>query len=254
MSEPADPAWPVPEGACAVFGPEYVEVYEVTHSNRGKSWHREALDITSRIRERCPGAASLLDVACGGGTHLRVFASEFDWVAGVEPGAAMRALAERRMPGVPIHDADMRDFRLATTFDAVTCLFVAINCLETVADLRAAIASMAYHLNPGGVLVIEPWWFPDRFLDGYVGGDLVREDDRTVARVSRSTREGRATRMEERWLIGDGSGIREVTQVTLLTMFTEAEYVDAFTDAGCTVEYEEGWLTGRGLFLGIRKG
>jgi SAM-dependent methyltransferase len=237
-----------------MFGPEYLEVYEVTHSNRGKSWPDEALDITTRIRQRCPGATSLLDVACGGGLHLRTFAAKFDRVAGLEPGADMRRLAAQRVPGVPLHDADMRDFRLHTTFDAVTCLFVAINCLETEADLRAAVASMARHLTPGGVLVIEPWWFPERFLDGYVGGDLLREESRTIARVSRSTREGRATRMEERWLIGDDSGIREVSQVTMLTMYTRAEYEQAFAAAGCSVHYEEGWLTGRGLFLGVRAG
>ncbi|MGW5666937.1 class I SAM-dependent methyltransferase [Micromonospora sp. NPDC003776] len=237
-----------------MFGPEYLEVYEVTHSNRGKSWHDEAIDIASQIRQRRPDASSLLDVACGGGLHLQTFAAEFDRVAGVEPGPDMRRLAQHRMPTVPLHDADMRDFRLDTTFDAVTCLFVAINCLETVADLRAAVSSMAHHLTPGGVLVVEPWWFPERFLDGYVGGDLVREDGRTIARVSRSTRQGRATRMEERWLIGDDSGIREVSQVTMLTMFTRAEYEDAFAGAGCSVQYEEGWLTGRGLFVGVRTG
>ena len=128
----------------------------------------------------------------------------------------------------------MRDFQLDTSYDAVTCLFVAINCLETVADLRSAIAAMARQLVPGGVLVVEPWWFPERFLDGYVGGDLVREEGRTIARVSRSTREGRATRMEERWMIGDATGIHEFTEVTMLTMFTRAEYEAAFTDAGCT--------------------
>jgi SAM-dependent methyltransferase len=237
-----------------MYGPEYLEVYEVTHSNRGKSWPDEALDITTRIRERCPHATSLLDVACGGGPHLQTFATKFDRVAGLEPGVDMRTLARRRLPDVLLHDADMRDFRLPDTFDAVTCLFAAINCLTTVADLRAAVASMAHHLTPGGVLVIEPWWFPERFLDGYIAGDLVREGGRTIARVSRSTREGRATRMEERWLIGDDGGIREVSEVTMLTMFTRGEYEEAFAAAGCTVAYEEGWLTGRGIFLGVRAG
>jgi N-dimethyltransferase len=235
-----------------MFGPEYADVYEVTHRSRGKSWQAEALDIADRVRERCPGATSLLDVACGPGTHLETFAKAFGRVAGIEPAPAMREVAERRLPGVPIHVEDMRDFRLDATFDAVTCLFVAINCLETVADLRAAIASMARHLVPGGVLVIEPWWFPEKFIDGYVGGDLVQDNGRTIARVSHSIRHGNATRMEERWLVGDASGIHDVTEVTMLTMFTEAEYADAYTEAGCTVEYHEGWLTGRGLFIGVR--
>lgn len=236
-----------------MYGPEYLDVYEVTHRNRGKSWHDEAVDISARIRERCADATSLLDVACGAGTHLQTFVTQFDRVAGIEPGVAMRKLAQQRMPDVPLYEGDMRDLRLDTTFDAVTCLFCAISCMTTVADMRAAVASMARQLNPGGVLAIEPWWFPERFLDGWVGGDLVAEDGRrTLARVSRSTLEGRATRMEERWLIGDETGFKEVRHVTMLTLFTRDEYERAFLDAGCTVEFVEEWLTGRGLFLGVR--
>jgi hypothetical protein len=60
--------------------------------------------------------------------------------------------------------------------------------------------------------------------------------------------------MEERWLVGDASGIREFSQVGLLTMFTREEYDAAFADAGCAAAYVEGWLTGRGLFVATRTG
>jgi dTDP-4-amino-2,4-dideoxy-beta-L-xylose N-methyltransferase len=236
-----------------MFGPDHADVYETAYRSRGKDWAAEAIDVVARIRQARPQTASLLDVGCGTGAHLETFAAAFARVEGLELAPAMLTLARRRLPAVPVHGADMRDFRLGTTFDAVTCLFTAINFLPAVADMRRAIAGMVRHLSPGGVLVVEPWWFPDRFIDGYVGGDLAREGGRTVARVSRSTREGRVTRMQERWLIGDATGIREFEQVGLLTMFTLEEYLTAYRDAGCDVEYVDGWLTGRGLFVGRRR-
>ncbi|MFD0395274.1 hypothetical protein ACFQ3Z_36330 [Streptomyces nogalater] len=144
----------------------------------------------------------------------------------------------------------MRDFALSGRFDAVVCLFCSIGYLETVADMRAAVRTMAAHLVPGGVLVVEPWWFPERFLEGYVAGDLARGEGRTVARVSHSTRQGRRTRMEVRFLVGEATGIREFTEIDLLTLFTREEYLAAFEDAGCPAEFLDDGLTGRGCSSG----
>jgi len=234
------------------FGAQHAEVYELTYRARGKDWASEAADVTRRIRARRPGANSLLDVACGTGAHLATFQSLFEHVEGLELAPAMRDRAVRRLPTVRIHPGDMRDFELGRRFDAVTCLFTSIAYLPTVAEMRAAIASMARHLVPGGVLVMEPWWFPETFIDGYVGGDLVRDNGRTVARVSHSTKQGRATRMEVRWVVGEPTGIREFTEFEVMTLFSRDEFEAAFTDAGCEVTYQDGWLTGRGLFTAVR--
>ena len=236
-----------------VFGPQHADVYEATYRGRGKDWEGEAADVARVIRELRPGALSLLDVGCGTGAHLETFHKAFAAVEGVEIAEPMRERARRRLPGVTVHDADMRQLSLGRTFDAVTCLFTAINFLSGVEDMRAAVASMARHLAPGGVLVVEPWWFPETFIDGYVGGDLVRDDGRVVARVSRSVRQGNATRMEERWVVADASGFHTFDEVGFLALFAREDYVAAFEAAGCSVEYRDGWLTGRGLFVGVKR-
>ncbi|OLT29949.1 SAM-dependent methyltransferase [Nocardiopsis sp. CNR-923] len=235
------------------FGPEHADVYETMYRARGKSWEAEAADVVRRIRELSPGASSLLDVGCGTGAHLAVFAEDVERAEGLEFSAAMRERARRRLPSVPVHDGDMRGFRLGRAFDAVTCLFTAVNYVDGVAGLDAAVRSMADHLEPGGVLVLEPWWFPERFIDGHVGGDVVTEGGLTIARVSHSTLAGRATRLEAHWVVADASGIRRFTEVEFLMLFDEAEYRAAFDAAGCDVEYHPGWLTGRGLFVGVRR-
>lgn len=236
-----------------MFGPDHADVYEVTYRSRGKDWATEAHDITERVRGLQPDAGSLLDVACGTGAHLDTFRTCFDDVEGVEVAPAMRERAERRLPGVPIHDDDMRFFDLGRSFDVVTCLCTAVGYLDTVEQMRDAVRCMADHLTAGGVLVIEPWWLPEKFIDGYVGSDLVHDGDRTLARVSHTRRHGRAAHMEVRWLVGDPTGLRSFTITEVFTLFTRDEYSAAFEDAGCAVEYHAGWLTGRGIFIGLRR-
>jgi len=235
------------------FGLEHAEVYEVTYRNRGKDWPAEARDVARQVRRRRPGARSLLDVGCGTGAHLAAFRRCFEHVEGLELAPAMRERAERRLPGVPIHQGDMRDFDLGRSFDVVTCLFTAISYLDTVEMMRAAVRCMANHLLPGGVLAVEPWWLPEKYIDGYVGSDLVHDGDRVVARVSHTQRRGRAAHMEEQWLVADPSGIRAFTITQVSTLFMRDEYLAAFEDAGCAVDYLEGWSTGRGIFVGVRQ-
>lgn len=235
------------------FGVEHAEVYERTYRNRGKDWAHEARDVAARIRDLRPDARSLLDVGCGTGLHLEAFRTAFEHVEGLEIAPAMRERAKRRLPGVEIHDGDMRDFALGRTFDAVTSLFTPIGYAESVDEMRSAVGCMAAHLPIGGVLAIEPWWLAEVYLDGYVGSDLVRDDGRVIARVSHTQKVGRTAHMTEGWLVGDESGVREFTVTQSFTLFRRAEIEAAFAAAGCTVEYHEPWLTGRGLFVGVRR-
>ncbi|MER8048065.1 class I SAM-dependent methyltransferase [Streptomyces sp. NPDC094032] len=235
-----------------MFGHDLADVYELVYRSRGKDWAAEATETARLIRDRLPGADSVLDVACGTGAHLETLAGHFTHAEGLELSPAMLERAADRLSGVPLHQGDMRDFDLGRTFDAVVCLFTAIGYLPTLPDMRAAVATMARHLRPGGVLVVEPWWFPERFLDGYVAGDLASDERRTVARISHSTRRGRTTRMEVRFVVGEVGGIREFTEIDLLTLFTREEYLTAFADAGCPAEYLSPEWTARGLFVARR--
>lgn len=237
------------------YSRDHAEVYDFIFRNRdrGKDWGAEADDITGLVRQRFPAADSLLDVACGTGGHLETFAKRFRETAGVELSRPMVDIARERLPGVPIHVADLRDFRLGRRFDAVTCLFCPIGYMRDTDELDGAIARMAEHLVPGGVLVVEPWWFPDRFIEGYANGDIAREPGRVVARVTRTERSERASRLEVRFVVADATGIRTFTVTEAVSLFTREEYESAFHRAGCTVEYLDGRLGARGLFVAVRQ-
>lgn len=242
------------------YGPEHAELYDLVFHSRGKDYVAEADAVTALVRDRRPAAASLLDVACGTGAHLARFAERFDEAVGVELERPMIEVASGRLPGVAVYQGDMRDFDLGRTFDAVICLGNAVSCMLSTADLDTAVARMAAHLETGGVLVAEPWWFPANFIDGYVGGHLVRQDGRVITRMTHSVREGDTTRMEIRFLIADADGFREINETLVTSLFTPEEYAAAFERAGCAVEFvdtplqlADGRPNAPGLFVGIRK-
>ncbi|MGC5033507.1 class I SAM-dependent methyltransferase [Micromonospora sp. DT229] len=240
------------------YGVEHAELYDIDFPDRGKNLRAEAETVARLIHHHRPQASSVLDVACGTGTHLEVLRETFDHVEGVEYAPAMRKIAERRLPGVTIHPDDMREFRLGHTFDAVVCLGNAIACTASVAELRIAIERMVDHMKPGGVLIVEPFWFPENFIEGYVRGHLAVEEQRVVARITHSRREGDRAHLEIKFVIAEPSGIRDVREVLDIALFTHAEYVDAITRTGCSAELVPGLALDRGrpnapgLYLGIR--
>jgi ubiquinone/menaquinone biosynthesis C-methylase UbiE len=223
------------------------DLYDILYQDR-KDYRAETELVAGLIRSRKPAAASLLDVACGTGIHLQAFGELFDRVEGVDLAEPMIAVARQRLPGVPVHHGDMRELALDRQFDAVVCMFSSIGYLRTVSDLDKALSGMARHLSPGGVVVIEPWYFPDTFLDGYVSGHAVTKDNRAISRVSHSTRDGNTTRMEIHYVVAEeSSGVRHRSEIDLLTLFSRAEYEAAFTKAGLRPEFVE--ITGKPGFL-----
>lgn len=252
---------PTPEGGnggplppSAVYGQDVSEVYDLFYRGRGQDFAAEAAVVAETVRSRRPDANSLLDVACGTGEHLRWLATHFDEVAGLEMSPAMCALARGKRPRTPVHQGDMRGFDLGRAFDAVCCLTSSLGYMSGVDELDAAVAAMARHLVPGGVLVIDPWWSPGTFLDGHIAHDVVRTDTRTVARLSHSRRDGDSVRHEAHYLVADATGIRHFTHTQPLTLFTRAQYLAALEHAGCAAEHVEyaTHFTARGLFVAVR--
>jgi SAM-dependent methyltransferase len=237
----------------AAFDSRYARIYDLIYQGRGKDYAAEAAEIAGLIRLRRGATATLLDVACGTGLHLRSFADLFDHVEGAELSEDMLAIARRRLPDVPLHIGDMRSLDLGRTFDAVTCLFAAVGHMRDTGELDTAIGRLAAHVVAGGVVVVEPWWFPDNFVPGYIGGDIVTAEGSTIARVSHTTERDKVTSMEVHYVVAEAeTGARHFTNTVVNTLFTHEEYENAFLKAGCSVDYDESGPSGRGRFVAVR--
>ena len=230
------------------------ELYDRLYQDR-KDYEGEAVRVADLIREHKQDAVTLLDVACGTGLHLAAFAKCFDEVAGVDLSAWMADLASERLAGVPVHQGDMRTFDLGRTFDSVVCMFSSIGYLRTTEDLDSAVRAMTRHLADDGVLAIEPWYFPETFLPGFVSTHALKDGHQGISRVSHSTQEDNVTRMEIHYVIADAdAGVQHRSEVDHLTLFSREEYENAFRSGGLTVEYVETGLGRPGFFVGTRTG
>ena len=74
-------------------------VHDLLYESAGKNYELEADELHALIRARRPGAASLLDVACGTGAHLEHLHRHYE-VAGVDMSRSMLEVARNRLPGV----------------------------------------------------------------------------------------------------------------------------------------------------------
>jgi SAM-dependent methyltransferase len=217
-----------------------------------KDYRGEAETVTSYIRAAAPGAKTLLDVACGTGAHLQHLRRDFE-VEGIDLEPELLAVARKRLPDVPLHEGDMRDFDLGKTFDAVTCLFSSIGYMTGLDDLHRAIAAMARHLNPGGVLVVEGWLTPEVFEPGHGRDISVNEPDLKISGFNDSAVEGRLSRITFHYLVGTPDDITSFTEEHVLGLFTRDEYEEAFERAGLDVTYDGEGLMGRGNYIGVKR-
>ena len=147
----------------------------------------------------------------------------------------------------------MVDFNLHEQFDAVTCLFSSIGYVQTVHCMRRAIACMASHLKLGGVLIVEPWFAPDQYQDGFIQVNSVDIEGAKAVRMMRAGRDGDNSILDTHYLVGHPHCITHFTERHVLGLFHLAEYIDAFETAGLRPVLEEWGLTGRGLIIGSHR-
>lgn len=229
---------------------ESARVYDLLYRAQGRDVADEAAALDALVQQHRPGAASLLDVACGTGEHLAHLAARYD-VTGVDVEPAMLAAARARLPDVPLVEADMRELHLGRRFDAVVCLFSSVGYLPTAADLDRAVAAMAAHLAPGGVLVVDGWLRPDAIRAGVLQLLAGQDGELAAARIGISQSDGRRTHLEMHHLIGTRDRVEHVVEHHDLTVFTDDEYRQAFAAAGLSVRLGPGPLPGRDRYVGV---
>jgi len=147
----------------------------------------------------------------------------------------------------------MTTLDLGREFDVVTCLFSSIAYVRTPEGLEGATASLARHVAPGGLLVVEPWITPDAWIPDHVAAVFVDEPELKVARINGgAVPDGDRLVLDMHYLVGTPGGVEHFIERHDVGMFTREQYLDAVGAAGLDVEWDDEGLFGRGLVLGRR--
>ena len=181
----------------------------------------------------------LVEFGAGGGHTLFHLQSLFECTA-VDLSPAMLANCKRLNPDVPTHVGDMREVRLGQRFDIVL-IHDAIDYMTNPVDARAAIATAAAHLNPGGVAVIAPTYLSESFVEHEVEQDFGSDEDRQLTYFSYVHDPNPDDSMFELimvYLIRDAASgkVRVEEDRHRCGLFDADFWADAMTDAGFDIQ------------------
>ena len=139
----------------------HAELYDVFYA--GKPYAMEARVIHHLLQRYSKGTArSVLELACGTGTHALAL-EEFGYdIIATDYSEDMLACAQRKAAqvssSVDFRWQDMRELDiLDRPFDAVICLFDSIGYVETNEAITQVLRGVNHHLRSDGLFVFEFW-------------------------------------------------------------------------------------------------
>ena len=123
-----------------------------------------------------PGAATLLDLGCGGGSFASHLKKQFTLTL-TDLSEGMLAQSRAINPEAEHIAGDMRTLRLHREFDYVL-VHDAVCYMTTMSDLQAAIETASTHCRRGGTVVFLPDYVAETFTPGADNGGEDGEDGR----------------------------------------------------------------------------
>jgi SAM-dependent methyltransferase len=159
-----------------VFDAAYAGLYDTTYAEKDYEAECDLVEEALRRFAQRPVRA-ILDLGCGTGGHLVPLARRGYELTGVDLSRHMVAIATEKAAAAgvaaDIRQGDIRTVDLGRRFDAVLLMFAVIGYQRTNADVRAAFATIARHLEPGGVVFLDAWYGPGVLLDPPGSGERV---------------------------------------------------------------------------------
>jgi SAM-dependent methyltransferase len=144
------------------FGRDYANVYDAIYRNKNYDGEVELIERIL-VRHGLGGPRRLLDLGCGTGNHALPLARRGHAVLGVDRSSAMlararaKASADAASIALDFHEHDIRDLDVGRRFEAVLMMFTVLGYQLDDADVRAALATVRRHLEPGGLFIFDVW-------------------------------------------------------------------------------------------------
>jgi len=232
------------------FSGKIEELYDLAYS-----WKRYDTEATYLI-DICTlyglnSGASMLDVACGTGEHIKFLETHFI-CNGLDINSEMLAVAKRKLPKIDFHLGDMRNFNLIRRFDLITCLFSSIGYINGEQELMDTLKTFSTHLADDGLIIIEPHFHIGEYKTDTISLIKVEDANWIISRSSESIFHGDINETRFCFVIGDKNkhAFSLLEEVHKLSIFSSSTMNVIANEAGLNCVYLDGGLkVGKGLFL-----
>jgi SAM-dependent methyltransferase len=135
---------------------EYDPFARLYNRHWGADYRIEVTPIVERLLlSRVAAGTAVLDVCCGTGQFTQQIRQLGYEVAGLDASGEMIRYARQNAPGVQFTVADVRDFTLASTFDAAYCIYESLNHVPDAEGLAMAFARIRAHLKAGAPFLFD---------------------------------------------------------------------------------------------------
>lgn len=144
---------------------KFAGVYDQLEADRFSVRMAEyALKILNRFGA---GPEEALDLCCGTGSAIKIFAERGMVMAGLDQSKEMLKQAKKKLRGrsVPLYCQSLPRFEIKAPksrgrsaikqFDLITCFYDSLNYLKNERELKAAFRSVYRHLRPGGWFIFD---------------------------------------------------------------------------------------------------
>lgn len=213
-----------------------------------KDYSDEAKRVRELISLEHPSAKTILDVACGTAEHAKLLSSDYS-LDGIDLQPEFVALASAKVPHGTFKVADMRSFDMGKRYDVIQCLFSSIGYLLSEEDVVQALECFKRHLNPNGVMLVEPWLGPDQWTCGLPWMMTVDEPNLKICRMNVSAKEGRVSILNFHYMVADPSGVSQFEETHRLALYTVEQMLGCFEKANLSVKHDPQGIFGRGMYV-----
>lgn len=228
------------------------ELYDFLYSY--KNYKEEAAKLNQIIEEyKKSSGKRLLDVGCGTAKHIKHLRNEYN-CEGLDSSVEFITIAKQRNKRGTFYIGDMTQFNLSKTFDVIICLFGSIGYLESNAQFTKVLTNFYKHLNPGGVVIIEPWFSKeDKGFKVNVPFMTTYEDTHLkISRISIAKVKGDFSFIESHYLVGNGS-IQHFNEREKLILISRTKFIEGMEKVGFKTYFLKEGLSqdDRGLYVGV---
>jgi ubiquinone/menaquinone biosynthesis C-methylase UbiE len=227
----------------------YYDLIESSKDYKSESEYLKKLIVKNKKSK----GNELLEVACGTGSYLKYLKNNFKCV-GTDVNEEMLKIARKKVKGVKLSKKDMIDFNLNKKFDVILCLFASIGFVKTEANLKKTIVNFSNHLNPGGIVIIDPWLTKSEFKPELIYATTFNSKDEKMVRLTIYKLKNKISIIDTQYLmVKKGGNVNHIVDQMQLGLFDTKTILNLMEKSGIKTRFLKKEGFGRGLFVGVKE-